>query len=123
MLLTGILTTARGQFRTLEESSFEGFLSLIDTIIMERSKKGRNTADWELLWAHEDFAGRGRTWGQWGRFPFPPVLVGELPETGNQTWLWHFEVSSRLRFWWRDNEWMKGLFSWGCDSPFQMNGH
>lgn len=100
----------------MEGSSFEDLLSLIDAV-MEGSRKARNRADWELLWVDDTFAGRGRTWGQWGYISFLPLLVGELPKTGNQTWLWRFKVSFRLRFRWRDNEWMKGLFSCGCEQP------
>lgn len=116
ILLVGILTRGRRQFGTVEGSSFEDLLSLIDAV-MEGSRKARNRADWELLWVDDTFAGRGRTWGQWGYISFLPLLVGELPKIGNQTWLWHFKVSFRLRFRWRDNEWMKGLFSCGCEQP------
>ena len=46
---------------------------------MEGSEKRRDAADWEFLWAGDNFAGRGGTCGRWGYFSFLSLLVGELP--------------------------------------------
>ena len=81
---------------------------------MEGSRRGRDPAD-RLLGTDENSARPGRACGQWGCLSPLSLLAGELPQTGNQAWPSYFEVSSRLRFWWRDNKWMKGLFSWGCE--------
>ena len=78
-----------------------------------RVQKGKGPS-WLFLGTDDNSAGPGRTRGRWAAFP-PPWLAGELPQTGNQAWPSYFEVSSRLRLWWRNNEWMKGLFSWGCE--------
>lgn len=113
VLLTGVLNRARG-LRAVGEPSFEAFVSAGDTI-MEGSKKSRNFCSrWAFLCTEDGSTlevepeDRGA--------PFPPAHLafpGELQQTGNQAGLWHFEVSSPLRSWWRANEWMKGLFSWG----------
>ena len=96
------------------EPSSEAFVSLRDTT-MEGSRRGRDPADRLLLGTDENSARPGRACGQWGCLSPLSLLAGELPQTGNQAWPSYFEVSSRLRFWWRDNKWMKGLFSWGCE--------
>lgn len=107
---------SKGAGQTVGEPSFEAFVSLIDKI-MGGSNQGRTQQ-------------RGCHHGQ--RMTLPAEvepedsgatspsssagLAGELLRTANPARPWHFEVSSRLRFWWRGNEWMKGRWSSAMNS-------
>lgn len=114
-LLTGS-SAEQGGVRTVGEPAFEAFVSRVDTI-WERSKKNRDTADGALPGTDDDSAGGGRTRGQGAAFLPAPAGPRGAATARSEAGLWHFEVASRRRFWWRANEWMKSLFSWGCEQP------
>lgn len=116
MPLTGDSHQSKGAVQNCGRVFFWSLCFSVDTI-MEGSERRGNPVDWVLVGTDDDSAWRGRTWGQWRCLSFLPLLAlaRELPQTEVKLWLWHFEVCSPLRFWWRTNEWMKGLFSWGYE--------